>query len=201
MDTENFDEKKIDEGCCFSIIDGNFDFNGAGGALSSDGVDGEANNDMIITRINKIAKLPFGYIATSEDKHPKNHIEFDVFGSHCLSNTDGQKYHPELRGVYDMADEHLFKGEDPNIISISISTSLRFNAHIANLRAKKINNIYIAGWVYTHCVGEAAVAYSRQLFNVYVIRNATRSVPREYGGNPELMDKILDCYNVKKVYF
>ncbi|MFC1598627.1 isochorismatase family protein [Patescibacteria group bacterium] len=187
------------EGNALIVIDGNRDFTDPDGALYVEGVDGEASTMDIISRIRLLSyPRPFDYLATTEDKHPKNHIEHAIFGPHCVKGTWGQDIHGDLIDVYDKADEKLVKGEDPAIISYSISTSPQFAKHIAKLRKKFIKRIFLVGWAYTHCVGESAIAYAAQGFEVYVIRNATASVAPPYG-DPEAMTKKLELYGVKLV--
>jgi nicotinamidase-related amidase len=188
------------EGNALGVIDGNNDFTHPKGALYVAGVDGEAKTVDIITRIRLLSMLKFDHVATTEDKHPDQHVEHAIFGPHCVQGKWGQGYHKDIDDIYQNADENLVKGEDPAIISYSISTSPQFAEHIAKLRKKGIKRIFLVGWAFTHCVGESAIAYAAQGFEVYVVRDATASVAPPYG-DPDAMTKKLALYGVKLVNY
>lgn len=181
------------------IIDGQNDFIEEDGALYVAGVDGELPNEEIIARIKEIFQLPFGYKTASKDKHLDRHIEHEIYGRHCARYTKGQLSHKKLRHLYQNADDVLEKGMHPAIISYSVATSPDFPDHIEIIRQKKIKRIFIVGWAFTHCVGESAIDYARQGFDVYVIRDLCRSVPPPHG-DPETMIKKLELYGVKLIY-
>ena len=189
----------IDESCALTTIDGNCDFTMPWGKLFSEGIEGETKTEDIVTGINRIFHLPFGYRTFTDEKHSRRHTEFHRFGEHCVIGTDGQLYHPRLMGIYNQADEILIKGMDPHIIAHSISTSPQFPQHMDNLRFHKIKSMFVDGWKLTHCAGDAAMAYIDQwIENVYIIRDLTNSVPPPYG-DVELMIKKLRLSGVKFV--
>lgn len=181
-----------------TTIDGNCDFTEEGGALYVKGIPGEADNDTVIQRIIQHHRLPFGYRAVTDEGHSDNHIETKMFGAHCVLGTPGQKIHPLLKEVYLAADERLMKGMSPHIISHSIATSPQFDSHIGMLRSRNIKRVFMDGWAFTHCVGDGAMSYADQWFEVYIIRDATRSVPPPYG-LPEVMVEKLRIWKVKFV--
>ena len=181
-----------------AVIDMQKDFAYPEGALFVGGVHGEPTSDEVVKRVNAlIADYPFDWVALSRDRHPDNHIEFSIFGKHCLMMTDGADFATELvrpKGDWEVVD----KGHDKDVFSYSVVTSGVFPGHIRNLRAKGIKRVFVCGLAYTHCVGESAIAYACQGFETYVIRDATRSVPPPYG-NPESMDRKLELYGVKLI--
>ncbi|HBM45969.1 MAG: hypothetical protein UT05_C0001G0054 [Parcubacteria group bacterium GW2011_GWF2_38_76] len=180
------------------IIDAQNDFILEDGKLYVKGVPGESSNEVIVAGIKEVCKK-FKRHVTTEDKHGTNHIEFGIFGEHCVVSTPGQKYITELLPVYDTADENIKKGNDSSIISYSIATSSQFSSHVRRLRFAEIRRIFLVGWAYTHCVGESAISYACQGFEVYVIEDLTRSVPPPYG-DIEKMKKKLELYGVKEVF-
>ena len=169
------------------VIDGQNDFILETGKLFVAGISGELSNYEIIDKINDLAILPYDFIITTEDMHPQEHIEFQKFGEHCLVDSFGQKYHEQLMGVWIIAYENLVKGMDSAVESYSVCTSPDFVEHIKMLKEVGVKRVFLCGWAYTHCVGESAISYADEGFEVYVIRDATRSVPPPYG-EPEEMD-------------
>lgn len=187
----------IDSNDALVIVDGNNDFIDPKGALYVSGNDDENANEKIIVGIKKLFTKRFSIRITTEDDHPvDNHIEYPIFGRHCVHNTEGQKYYPELLDIYKQADVNLKKGQNKDIIAYSVATSIEFSKHIKMLREKNIRRIFVVGWAYTHCVGESAIAYATQGFDVFVVRDLTRSVTAPYG-NAKTMDKKLKLYCVK----
>jgi len=190
---------KINQQDAFVLIDGQNDFIRKDGALYVAGVKGELANEEMIRKIVALFRRPFGHRTASKDKHPnKRHIEYGIYGKHCAKDTLGQQAHDDLRYIYCAIDDELEKGMRLALISHSAAFSPKFGKHIAALRQKKIKRIFLAGWAFTHCVGESAIAYAIQGFEVYVVRNLCRSVPPPYG-NPQLMKRKLKDYGVKLI--
>ena len=197
------EELVIGKGDALVIVDGENDFIRSDGALYVAGVPGEAENEVIIPRIRSLGHYDaFGWRATTEDEHPKGHIEFVMFGPqpHCVKGTPGQKYHPSLEGVYAAADENLKKGQNKDLVSLSVDMSRQWPVHVANLRRRGIKRVFLVGWAYTHCVGKSALSYIGQGFETCVIRDCTRSVAPPYG-DPKWMDDVLQLNGVKQVLF
>lgn len=190
---------KIGKGDALVVIDAQNDFVSQSGALYVSGIGCEPSSEYVLQAIIKLASLPFVYRATTEDDHPPGHIEFSTFPPHCVCETSGQKYVFALEKMYECADENITKGLDKETIGHSVVVSIDFPGHLSRLRVKEIKRIFVVGWAYTHCVGESAIAYASQGFEVYVVRDATRSVPPEHGGNPEVMKQKLALYGVKEI--
>jgi len=181
-----------------AVIDMQNDFICEDGALYVAGVEGEMSMEAVVINTKITNSLPFGLRITTGDGHPYNHIEFGIFGKHCVDGLIGENPHREVFDIYYHADMNLSKGEDADVIAYSISTSRQYASLIKKLREKQIKRIFLCGLAYTHCVGESAIALAAQGFEVYVVRDATRSVPPPYG-DPEKMAQKLALYGVKEV--
>jgi nicotinamidase/pyrazinamidase len=179
------------------IVDAQNDFVREDGKLYVRGVVGESDSAYIISGI-KAMHAKFTHRFVTEDEHPKGHIEFGIFGEHCLAGSDGQKYVDELSDEY-LDSWKIKKGQSCQVISYSASTSQDFVSYVYWMRSRKIKRIFLVGFAYTHCVGESAIAYACQGFEVYVIRDLTRSVPEPYG-DPKGMKKKLKLYGVKEIF-
>lgn len=199
---------RIDWNDMLTVIDAQNDFVYPEGALYVAGVPGEADASFVLGSIRNLMDQGAGFkrrkrLAFTEDRHPENgHIEYEIFGGkHCVAGSRGQQYVDCLMQFYQDVDHPLLlvKGEDPSVISYSIVTSPAFESHISWLRLQSTKRVFVAGWAYTHCVGESAIAYASQGFETFVIRDATRSVPPPYG-NPKAMDHKLKLYGVKTVF-
>ena len=191
--------QKITSTDALVVIDAQNDFVVPAGALYVSGVKGEPDWLDVAEAILGIEGYGFGYRVTTEDKHTKRHVEFDVFPPHCVDGTFGQKYTQHLEEFYLRCDRNLIKGNDSEIIAYSIATSREFPTHINSLRARNIKRVFVTGWAYDYCVGESAIAYASQGFEVYVVRDATRSVGLPEG-NVNVMNKKLELYGVKETF-
>ena len=183
------------------VIDGNNDFVDEKGALYVSGVEGELlSNTAVAGVITEVHKLPFGYRFASVDRHPADeHIEYDRIVRHCVEGTWGAEVYPDLTSVYNSINLLLPKGMDPNIISFPISTSPLFVYHVGEMRRLGIKRVFLGGFAFNFCVGESAIVYADQGFETYVVRNATRSVPPEQGGDVERMNNRLKYASVKLI--
>jgi len=174
-----------------------------GGKLFVEGTEEELksfgdHNDLIIG-INSLAKDVFSSESriyfTTEDCHTEDHIEFSVFPPHCVCGTKGQKYHKDLSEIYNNAVRNIVKGTNVNITSYSLDTSTEFSDHINYLRNRNIENIYIVGVAYNFCVSETAIAYAGQMFNTFIVRNMTLSVPNIN----KVVEHVLNYYDVQNI--
>lgn len=185
----------------YIFIDGNFDFVDPEGALFVAGLPHEVSVEQFIANSLKLFDLPFRFRACSYDSHPPGHIEHRVLGIvHCLPGTKGEKYHPRLMKIYDQSDMRLPKGMDIEVMSFSIMLSPMFHYLVAQLRMLGIKRIFIAGLALNYCVIAAAVALAEQGFEIFIVRDATRSVPHPYGEEESYIKKRMEGYRIKTVY-
>lgn len=188
----------IGERDALTIIDLQNDFTRPDSALFVKGVEGEATMEQIIKRVSRFIKMPFGRLVATQDSHPDNHIEFSIFGKHCEMGEQEIDFITELDDVINC--DFIIKGREKNVFSYAISTSKEFLWHIDDLRQDGIKRIFLCGLAYNYCVGESAIDYARQGFEVFVIRDATRSIPPPYGKSDN-MTKKLELYGVKLINF
>lgn len=179
------------------IIDPQMDFVDENGALYVAGVPGENDNATIIRLIKRIDQLPWKHRAVTKDQHPENHIEFPDYGVHCWAGRQGESFQPDLQFFIEKAEVYC-KGTDPDIVALSIGNGVQFGDHVRKLRAEKIKKVFLCGWAYTHCVGESAIDYAKQNFEVFIVRDCTNSVITPFR-DVETMDQKLELYNVKLI--
>jgi nicotinamidase-related amidase len=181
-----------------ALVDPQKDFARKHLALYVAGVKGEVSMAEVLANNKKLLVKKPGVVVVSADAHLPTHVEFKIFGPHCVIGTEGAEFCEEIAEVFDGPHILLSKGGNPDLISYSVATSEAWPNHVANLRHRRIVRVFVGGLAYTHCVGESAIAYACQGFETYVIRDATRSVPPPYG-DPEKMDQKLQLYGVKLI--
>lgn len=192
-------EIRIGETDALVIVDVQNDFTYPDGKLFIRGVPGDPSIDIMIENIRLLAGLPhLRFTFTLEDLHEDGHVEFSRHGEHGLAGTTGQLYVHPLMPIYQKANMRLVKGDNIRIFSYSVGTCSDFLRHIVMLRLMGILRIFVVGLAYNFCVGETAIDYSRQGFETFVVRDATRSVPPP-NGDPESMKRKLVEYKVKEI--
>lgn len=172
-----------------------------GGAL------GVPEGDKIIPTINKylrvFAKKKLPILAT-RDWHPAKTRHFKDFGgiwpAHCIQNTKGAAFHPELRLPPQAI--LLYKGMDPRQDSYSA-----FHAEDASggsllkiLRMLGIQELYIAGLATDYCVKYSSLDALKKGFKVRVLIDATRGVDLKPADSQKALAAIVKA-GAKKIKF
>lgn len=135
----------------------------------------------IIEPINKMigyAKRNVWQIIATRDWHPARTKHFKDFGgiwpSHCVQNTEGAKFHPDLRMSDDiivvskgMGDEDAYSPFDSKVGDYSLEKFLKMSAS---------REIYVCGLALDYCVKAAALDAIKKGFKVTLIHDATKAV-------------------------
>lgn len=111
----------------------------------------------------------------SRDWHPANHISFQEQGGpwppHCVQNSPGAAFHPELEIPNDAAI--LSKGTDPAKDSYSAFGGTELNDL---LKRRKIRTLYVGGLATDYCVKETVLDGLKLGYKVYLLEGAHRGV-------------------------
>lgn len=155
----------------------------------------------IIPLANRLA-VKFKHVIASQDWHPKDHTSFaanhkghqvgemiDLNGLeqilwpvHCVQNTKGADFHPDLNR--ELITYIVQKGTNKDIDSYSAFFD---NAHLNDtglnlyLEEKGINHLYILGLATDYCVKYTALDGRKLGFAVTVITDACRGIEKEVG--------------------
>lgn len=143
-----------------------------GGALAV------GNGDLVVPIINLLSPM-FAHRVFTRDWHPENHCSFSesprfVDGSwpvHCLANTPGADFHPDL-------------DVPPDAVIVSKGTEPDFEAYsgfqgtdLADLlRQNDVVRLFVCGLATDYCVKHTALDGLRQGFEVVVMTDACRAV-------------------------
>ena len=161
----------LQSGDALMIVDVQNDFC-PGGALPIE------NGDKVVPVLNRwiTQALDKGIpIYASRDWHPKGHISFSQQGGswppHCLQDTEGAFFHPELQ--LPTATVKITKGvrfdQDQN--SAFDQTGLAVELH-----KQGIQRLWIGGLAEDVCVLATALDGHQEGFEVFLIQDATRPV-------------------------
>jgi nicotinamidase/pyrazinamidase len=119
-------------------------------------------------------------VFASRDWHPRGHLSFAERGGawppHCLQDTPGAAFHPDLRLPADV--RLVTKGTrfDKDQYSAFDETGLA-----AELRREGVRRVWIGGLAEDVCVKATALDAARDGFEVHVLRDAVRPVTPEGG--------------------
>lgn len=128
-----------------------------------------------------------GFVVTSRDYHPANHISFSEnpefkdysWPPHCVQGTPGVKIPPKIKSVTDFL---ISKGDDPKLEAYSAfaGNTLRPKKSLEDiLRENNADSVEIAGLAYDKCVGQTALDANALGWYTSVLKEMTRSISPE----------------------
>ncbi len=119
-------------------------------------------------------------IYVSRDWHPAGHVSFKERGGpwpvHCVQDTDGAEFHPDLRVPADAIKVTKGTRFDQDQYSTFDQTGLG-----EELRRRGIGRLWIGGLAQDVCVRASALDAAKAGFEVHVIEDATRAISEESG--------------------
>jgi nicotinamidase/pyrazinamidase len=155
-----------------------------GGALPAPG------GDKVVPVLNRWieAAQELGIpVYASRDWHPQRHVSFQTEGGewppHCLQDSEGARFHPDLR-------------LPPKVVMVTSGVRFDFDQYsafketgfAALLRKDQVQHLWLGGLVLEYCVMESALGAREAGFEASVIKAATRSLTLE--GEKEAIKKL-----------
>ena len=147
------------------IVDVQNDFCPGGALAVTDG-------DQVVPVINQLIDQ-FDVVCASKDWHPNQTIHFDRWPVHCVANTPGADFHPQLN--QDPIDQILFKGTSNRDDGYSAFEATNINL-TQWLKQKGVEELTIVGLATDYCVKASALDAVDQGFQVVVKQEAIRAV-------------------------
>jgi nicotinamidase/pyrazinamidase len=149
-----------------------------GGAL------GTPEGDKVVPVINKIMDK-FDLVLASRDWHPEDSVHFNQWPPHCVRNTKGAEYHPDLNT--NKFSQELFKGTGNKDDGYSAFEATNIN--LADyLKDKNVDELYISGLTTEYCVKQTTLDALKHQFNTYLVVDGIEGVR----ANPEDPQKAID---------
>ena len=188
-------EVDYDERTALVVVDVQNDFASPHGSLSV--TDAEA----VIAPINheiKRAEAAGALVVYTRDWHPPETPHFAPFGGkwpvHCVRETWGAAFHPDLVVLDDSPQIHKATGLEDGYSAFSVyhlgsgetgSTGLE-----EVLRERGIERVVLAGLATDYCVVESGLDARRQGFDVSVLRAAVRAVDLAPGDGARALERL-----------
>ncbi len=130
--------------------------------------DGENVVPVINTLMNR-----FSLIVASKDWHPENTKHFEKWPKHCVQNTFGAAFHPQLDA--ERIQEVFLKGTGSEDDGYSAFEATNNNLE-EFLRSHKVDDLYVCGLATDYCVLSSALDAHKNGFNVLVVEDAVLGV-------------------------
>ena len=131
--------------------------------------------DRVVPVINELM-AEFELVLASKDWHPENSVHFDKWPKHCIKETEGAEFHPDLKIA--KIDKVFLKGtkDKDDGYSAFEATNLDLAQY---LNEKEVKELYISGLATEYCVKETALAAVKKGFEVYVIEEAIAGIDED----------------------
>jgi nicotinamidase/pyrazinamidase len=147
------------------IVDVQVDFCPGGMLASPDG-------DKVVPVINKLIDN-FDIILASRDWHPAKTAHFKKWPVHCVRNSHGAEFHPQLNS--DKIQQQFLKGTENKDDGYSAFEATNKNLD-DYLKEHDVNELYVSGIATEYCVKETAFDSLNYGYKTWVIEDAIAGV-------------------------
>ncbi|MEX0772813.1 MAG: nicotinamidase [Balneolales bacterium] len=151
-----------------------------GGAL---GVEG---GDKIVPKINELMDR-FSLVIASKDWHPPESVHFEKWPPHCIQDTEGAEFHPDLHTG--KIDQVFLKGMGNQDDGYSAFEATNLNL-AEYLKSKNCKQLFICGLTTEYCVRFTARDAVEQGFNTHVYTDAIAAVNRSPGDADKALEEM-----------
>lgn len=128
--------------------------------------------DKVVPIINRLLNK-FGVIVASKDWHPAKSVHFQKWPPHCVQNTVGAEFHPQLQSH--KIQQVFLKGtkDKDDGYSAFEATNLDLNEY---LKEQGVTELYVTGLATDYCVKASALDAAKKGFDTYVVTDAVAAV-------------------------
>lgn len=152
--------------------------------------------DKIVPVVNKLMPL-FLHVMATKDWHPENHCSFKIWPSHCVQDTFGAEFHPDLEAgliahifykgyLMERDDYSGFKGISLVWTLIDMGVFLE-----ARLRKLGVGRIFVTGLATDYCVKATVLDGLKLGFEVYVVTDAVAAVNVKKGDGKRALEEMV----------
>ena len=157
-----------------------------GGALAAPG------GDKVVPVINLLMEH-FDIIVASRDWHPEESVHFNKWPVHCVENSFGAAFHPDLNT--NNIQQIFLKGTGNRDDGYSAFEATNVNLK-EYLKQRNVNDLYIVGLATEYCIKESALDAVKNGLHTFVIMEAIRGV-HQHEGDEEKALKEMELKGVK----
>jgi nicotinamidase/pyrazinamidase len=130
------------------------------------------HGDKVVPVINGLMKQ-YDIVVASKDWHPLDSVHFKKWPPHCVQNSKGAEFHPQLatNGISEVFLKGTKNKDDGYSAFEATSDDLE-----KVLRKKKVDDIYICGLATDYCVRASALDAAKKGFRTFVVIDAVEAV-------------------------
>ncbi|HTP13781.1 MAG TPA: nicotinamidase [Bacteroidota bacterium] len=151
-----------------------------GGALAVPG------GDKIVPIINRMMDR-FQFVVASKDWHPKDSVHFKKWPPHCVQNSAGAEFHPQLNAK--KIRQVFLKGTKDKDDGYSAFEATSDDLG-AVLKKNGITDLYVAGLATDYCVRASALDGIRGGFHTFVVTDAVEAVNVTPGDGAKALEEM-----------
>jgi len=168
------------------IVDVQIDFCPGGALPVPDG-------DRIVPAVNEYIEM-FRIVGqpvfATRDWHPENHISFrengGIWPRHCVQNTEGAKFHPDLKLPPDAFI--ISKGERPELEAYSGFQGTLLDSL---LKERGIKRVFICGLATDYCVKNTAIGALNLGYTTFILSDAIKGVDVNKGDSEKSIETMM----------
>jgi nicotinamidase/pyrazinamidase len=144
------------------------------------------NGDRVVPVINKLMDT-FPLVVASKDWHPHETVHFQKWPVHCVHNTRGAEFHPQLDSV--KIHQVFLKGTGNRDDGYSAFEATNLN--LADyLRQKGVTELYVTGLATDYCVRASVLDAVKEGFTTYVVTDAIAGVNVQPGDDQKALEEM-----------
>lgn len=151
-----------------------------GGSLAVPG------GDAVVPVINELMKR-FTVVVASKDWHPRRTVHFDKWPVHCVHNTPGAEFHPNL--VSERIQQVFLKGTGNKDDGYSAYEATNLDL-VSYLKERGVDELYVTGLATDYCVRASALDSVRHGFRTYLVTDAIAAVNVKPGDDAKAIEEM-----------
>ena len=128
--------------------------------------------DKVVPVINRLLDR-FDVVVATKDWHPRATVHFHEWPAHCVQNSPGAEFHPQLETS--RIQQVFLKGTGNKDDGYSAFEAT--NADLGNyLKSNAVTELYVTGLATDYCVKASALDAVKKGFKTYVVEDAVAAV-------------------------
>lgn len=144
--------------------------------------------DHVVPVINSIADK-FDFVISTQDWHPTDTVHFEYWPVHCVADTNGSAFHPDLD--VEKIDLKLLKGTENKDDGYSAFEAT--NVNLAEyLKKNNIGTVFVVGLTTDYCVRASALDAVEAGMKTFVVTDAIRPVNLKPTDGEEALKEMQD---------
>ena len=145
-----------------------------------------AGGDNVVPVINKLM-TQFPVVVASKDWHPRQTVHFQKWPAHCVHNTKGAEFHPEL--VSERIQQVFLKGTGNRDDGYSAYEATNLNLR-TYLEERGVTELYVTGLATDYCVRASALDSVKSGFKTFVVTDAVAAVNVQPGDGAKALEEL-----------